>query len=90
MPKIKSLQEKREDALLGAIGRCRGMLRLNTDRAAAQKIGISPRRYCEGRAKNFQNFRLPEFAKMARALNFTAKDLCDIVGVPYYREDGAQ
>lgn len=87
MPRVKTAQDRREDAMLGAIGRCRGMLRLRSDEETATKAGMKPRRYGYAKSLKFQNLTVAEFGGMARGLGITGRELCQIFGVGYKEDE---
>lgn len=76
-------QQKREKALMVAIARSTAELELEQAQDIAAFLGISPQSYCIYRKKKFQTPGLQLFCNMARKLNFTAREVCAIVGVPY-------
>lgn len=84
MPKVAwSPQYQREKAVKLAVARARIDLDLNRDYELAQFVGIDPGNFSRYKRANFQGLSFKQMSNMARKLNFTAKEWCDIAGVPY-------
>ena len=45
-------------------------------------LGVCRGTFCSQQRKNFEPMKLWDFAKMARMLHFSGKDVCAIIGVP--------
>ena len=86
MPKVYSLQQQREDNLMLAIERAKRRMGIRYDKDVAELIGISPNAYSRYSMNNFWLPGLDLFAKMARKLKFTDKEVCAIIGVPYKKD----
>lgn len=82
MPKVKTLQQARETALLTAIAKGKVEYGLPYDKDVAEQIGLSRAAYSLQKQGNFQGMKLQDFGVLARALHFTGRDLCAIFGVP--------
>lgn len=76
-------QQRREKALLGAIGKHTAEMGLRRDCDIAARIGMSRQSWSKYRNKNFQMPGLLVFGLIARRLGFTGREVCEIVGVPY-------
>lgn len=75
-------QKKREKALFGAIGRAQGVAGMR-DYQTASLLEIHPSTFSAYKHNAFQSIGFWDFARMARKLEFTPKELCDMVGIPY-------
>lgn len=80
-------QQKREKALMIAIARSTTELELYHDKDIAEFLGISAQSYHKYKKKKFQTSGLLLFAKMARHLHFTGREVCAAIGVPYEDRD---
>lgn len=76
-------QQKREKALVGAIGRSAAEKGLHTDAEIAAYLGMLPQSYGRYRRENFQTKGFLTFCFIARRLGLTGREVCAAVGVPY-------
>lgn len=85
MPRLRMTeQQRRERALLGAVGRGKACAGLNTDKAVAEAISVAPCTYSRLKAGAFQGMDLGKFGQLARTLGLTGREVCEAVGVPYH------
>ena len=82
MSKVKTPQQAREDTLRKAIAKAKIELGMEYDKDVAEMLGVCRGTLCCQQRKNFEPMKLWDFAKMARILHFSGKDVCDIIGVP--------
>lgn len=75
-------QKKREKALLGALGRAQGSGGMR-DYQTATLIDIHPSTFSAYKNNGFRSIGFWDFARMARKLEFTPKELCAMVGIPF-------
>ena len=82
MARTKTPQQAREDALRKAIAKAKIELGMEYDKDVAEMLGVCRGTFCSQQRKNFEPMKLWGFAKMARMLHFSGKDVCAIIGVP--------
>lgn len=82
MARTKTPQQAREAALMKAIAKGKIELGIEYDKEVAEILGVHRGTFCCQQRKNFEPMKLWDFAKMARMLHFSGKDVCDIIGVP--------
>ena len=85
MPKLKAQieQERREQALMVAVDRCRREKGYRWDYQMANLVGTCNSNYSHLQKHRFQSMRLNDFGKMARRLGMTDKEVCAALGVKY-------
>lgn len=76
-------QEKRERALMRAIGAAKGELGLTYDTQVAELLGISKSQYCHLKKDRFQRAPLYLIIRMVAKLGIPGRDVCDFLGAKY-------
>lgn len=90
MPKLRmDGQAARERALRRAIARAQVDLDLPEDQDVARTLRIGSSTYSKRKKKLYEGFGFDKVSVMARELHFSAKELCEIVGVPFQMDAGA-
>lgn len=89
MPKLRRTdQERREKALELAIARAKVQMDLPHDADIAAALGMSHGTYsCRKSRGLYRSFGLDKVSQLARGLRLTGPELCEIIGVPYAKEE---
>lgn len=83
MPKVVTEQMRREKALRAYIAKGQVLTGLQFDKDLAERIGESPSTFSRYRKTFFANLGFWTFCRLARELEFTGREVCEIIGIPY-------
>ena len=90
MPKLRlTEQQRREKALQRAIARARVDLDLPLDGDLCVHLNIPTSTFARAKREPYKGFGFAKAAHLARELEFTDRELCEICGVPYHGGGGA-
>lgn len=85
MPKLRlTEQQRREKALQRAIARARVDLDLPLDGDLCVYLKIPTSTFSRVKREPYRGFGFEKAAHLARELEFTDRELCEICGVPYH------
>lgn len=85
MPKLRlTEQQRREKALQRAIARARVDLDLLLDGDLCVYLHIPTSTYSRVKREPYRGFGFEKAGHLARELEFTDRELCEICGVPYH------
>lgn len=89
MPKLRQTeQQRREKALLTTLAKAKIENDLAHDNDVANFLHMDVNTYRYRKRAAFQRTPLEDFARMARMLRFSGRDVCAMLGVPYEDMEG--
>ncbi len=76
-------QQRREKALEVAIAKAKVVLDLPYDQDVALEMGLSKTTFAARKKSPYRGYGFDRASQLARALHFTGREVCEIMGVPY-------